>query len=75
MTENYIPLEQCVPRHVYRIHSRNLAYGVFDGGNAGFIGHFAVSLTSIYLFTEMHWDTGAPFGTVKPVEIVCHTAR
>ena len=63
-----IPLEQCQKGGLYRIRSRNLSFGVFDG-NGGFVG-IREKFGSEYLFTEYHWDTGAPFGTVKPVELL-----
>ena len=62
-----IPLEKCKNRVLYRIHSRNLGFGVFNEADNGFVGireKFGVE----YLFTEYHWDTGEPFGTVHPVE-------
>ena len=61
-----IPLDKCVARHVYRIHSRNLDYGVFDG-NVGFVG-LREKFGHLYLFTEDHYDVGAPHGTVSPQE-------
>lgn len=63
-----ILLEQCRKGGLYRIHSRNLSFGVFDG-EGGFVG-IREKFGSLYLFTEFHWDTGAPFGTVKPVELL-----
>jgi hypothetical protein len=50
---------------VYRIHSRNLSVGVYRAAVKGFIG-IRVKFGSHYLFTEYHYDTGAPFGTVRP---------
>ena len=64
---NYIPLDECKHGYVYRIHSRNLDIGVYDENDKGFIG-IRTKFTMRYLFTEDHWDTGAPYGTVKPVE-------
>jgi hypothetical protein len=63
-----IALTDCQQRTVYRIRSRNLLVGVFDG-STGFIG-IREKFNSRYLFTEYHWDTGAPFGTVRPLEIL-----
>ena len=63
-----IPLEQCQKGGLYRIRSRNLSFGVFNG-DGGFVG-IREKFGSEYLFTEYHWDTGAPFGTVKPVELL-----
>ena len=65
MTE-YLPRESCIKGHLYRIHSRNLSTGVFDG-ISGFIG-IREKFGSRYLFREYHWDNGPPFGTVKPQE-------
>jgi len=61
----YLSLGQCRRGHAYRVHSRNLAVGVFDGGT-GFIG-IREKLGARYLFREYHWDQGPPFGTVRPV--------
>lgn len=63
----YIPLPACVDRRLYRIHSRNLVIGVYRADVHGFVG-IRTKFGSRYLFTEYHWDTGEPFGTVKPIE-------
>lgn len=63
-----IPLEQCQKGGLYRIHSRNLCFGVFDG-HGGFVG-IREKFGSEYLFTEYHWDFDAYCGTVKPVELL-----
>lgn len=67
--EVYIKLEDCKPGHVYRISSRNLSFGVFNPADNGFIG-IRNKFGHTYLFTEYHWDTGEPFGTVCPIEEV-----
>lgn len=64
----YIPLDQCQKGGLYKISSRNLSFGVFDG-NGGFIG-IREKFGDEYLFTEYHWDTGAPYGTVHPLELL-----
>lgn len=66
MTNDYIPMDQCVPRHAYEIKSRNLIVGVYDG-NEGFVG-IREKMGSEYLFTEYHWDQGPLFGTVHPIK-------
>lgn len=48
--------------HLYRIRSRNLPYGVYNG-RGGFIG-IREKFDSLYLFTEYDYDRGAPYGTV-----------
>lgn len=69
MNNNYIPLSNCVDRGLYRIDSRNLSFGVFKKENSGFIG-IRLKFNFEFLFTEYHWDTGEPFGTVKPIEYI-----
>lgn len=61
-----IPLAECMPRGVYRITSRNLEIGVFDG-EFGFIG-LRQKFESFYLFTEYHRDMEGPMSTVRPTE-------
>lgn len=58
--------EDCEPGGVYRVKSRNLTVGVYDG-NGGFIG-LREKFGDLYLFTEYHCDKGAPYGTVYPYE-------
>jgi hypothetical protein len=64
--KNYISLDQCIKGNLYRIDSRNLILGIFDG-KTGFIG-IRAKFGNKYLFTEYHWDQGPPFGTVQPKE-------
>lgn len=65
---SHIPLSDCKKRGVYKIYSRNLGIGVFDG-EYGFIG-IRQKFGHRYLFTEDHYDTGAPYGTVLPRELI-----
>lgn len=60
-------MDECVDRGVYRIRSRNLGVGVYRAEAQGFIG-IRLKFTDRYLFTEYHYDTGAPYGTVRPKE-------
>lgn len=64
--EGTIPLSECEEGYLYRIDCRNLSLGVFNS-KAGFIG-IRDKWGSKFLFTEYHWDTGPPFGTVCPKE-------
>ena len=63
---DYIKMDNCVKGHLYRIDSRNLSLGVYDG-KEGFIG-IRTKFRDRYLFTEYHHDQGAPHGTVFPLE-------
>lgn len=58
-----VPLKDCIKGRVYRLCCRNLRVGVFDGRD-GFIG-IRKKFGHRYLFTEYHWEQGAPFGTVS----------
>lgn len=60
-----IPLEQCKNGVLYRIASRNLSFGVFREASKGFVG-IREKFGDEFLFTEYHWDTGPPYGTVSP---------
>lgn len=65
-SSDYISLVDCKKGYLYKLHSRNLDYGVYDG-EEGFIG-IREKFGDRYLFTEYHWDQGAPYGTVRPIE-------
>lgn len=67
-SDKYIPLDKCIKRGIYRIRSRNLSIGLFDG-EKGFIG-IRTKFGDRYLFTEYHHDSGAPFGTVHPIKLI-----
>jgi len=60
-----VPMDQCIKGRLYRIGCRNLSLGVYDG-NEGFIG-IRHKFNSRFLFTEYHFDQGAPYGTVHTV--------
>lgn len=62
----WIPMENCRDGYLYRILARNADYGIYNEKHKGFlISRFKFS--DNYTFTEDHWDTGAPHGTVKPL--------
>ena len=65
--KEYLPLEACKERRLYRIFSRNLAVGVFEFGSCGFYG-VREKFGRRYVSRERHWDSDPVFGTVKPVE-------
>jgi hypothetical protein len=62
-----IPMEACVERRLYRLHSRNLRTGVWASEHKGFIG-VREKFGHRYPSIEYHWETGAPFGTARPEE-------
>jgi hypothetical protein len=64
---NYIPIDKCINRKLYRIKSRNLTLGVFDSRTNGFFG-LREKFDRIFVFEEHHYDNGVPYGTVFPIE-------
>lgn len=63
--KQYIPPSKCKHGWLYKIKSRNLTLGIYREDRRGFVG-IREKFGREYLFVEDHWDTGAPFGTVKP---------
>jgi len=59
-----INLSECKKRRVYKLISRNILFGVFDG-KTRFIG-IRTKFGRRFLDTEDHWDTDPPFGTARP---------
>jgi hypothetical protein len=57
-----LPMHLLVPGRVYKLESRNLSYGVWDG-KSGFIG-IRLKFHSRFLDTELHWDC-PDYGTVE----------
>jgi len=65
MGKEYISVDKCKDGYLYVISARNSNLGIYNESNKG----FTISRDKFganYLFDEFHWDTGAPFGTVKP---------
>lgn len=62
-----IPMEACKDRQPYRLRSRNLRLGVYSAATHGFLG-IREKFGSRFLAEEFHWETGAPFGSAKPLE-------
>ncbi len=64
---DYLPIEQMQAGMAYSIWARNAYAGIWLPEEQGFlISRYKIHPTP-YLFTEFHWDTGEPFGTVKPL--------
>jgi hypothetical protein len=62
-----IPKTECKDRRLYRIDSRNLNLGVYRAESGGFLG-LRLKFGDVFVFEEFHWDEGAPYGTVSPIE-------
>jgi len=66
MKTDYIKIPECINRGVYKIYSRNLAFGAFNG-ESGFLG-IREKFGQRYIFTEYHRDSSETYGTVNPIE-------
>ena len=72
----YIPIDQCIEGHVYRIRARNGRIGIFMKEhrftirNREYCGYNVFVLSrhkgNNYVDYEEHWDNGPPHGTVMP---------
>lgn len=61
---DYLKLNECVKGSVYKLKSRNLSVGVFDGKDS-FIG-IRTKFDRRFLDSEGHWDNSS-FATAKPL--------
>lgn len=63
----YLPMTEMIAGGVYLIKARNASVGIWNPDDNSF--HIIRSkFGSSFLCSEYHWDTGAPFGTVKPLK-------
>lgn len=62
-SESLPKIEDLVHNRLYWIRSRNLVLGIWDSEKRGFTG-IRRKWDDRFLFTEYHWDTGEPYGTV-----------
>lgn len=69
MEEEYLSIEQCEHNNLYRINGRNFSLGIYNKKEQGFVG-IREKFGTEYLDLEYHWDTGPPYGTVKPIEFL-----
>ena len=54
----------------YKILARNASVGIWLPEDRGFIISRYKFSTTPFLFIEYHWDTGEPYGTVKPLKLL-----
>ena len=69
MESYHIPMEDLKPNFLYRINARNSSTGVWIPAQKGFL-IAREKFGDVYPFVEYHYDTGPPFGTVKPIHEV-----
>ena len=67
--KKYLLLSECKDGFVYFILARNAHIGIFNEKKKTFV----ISRHKFgdnFLFEEDHWDTGEPYGTVKPIRLI-----
>jgi len=67
MPEDYIEMSKCKDNWVYRIDARNGSFGIYREDKK----HFELARNKFgdtFIDCEDHWDTGAPHGTVMPIQ-------
>jgi len=65
--KRWIPISECQDGYLYRIVARNGGFGIYNAENKSFtLSRFKFG--DNFTFPEDHWDTGEPYGTVKPLE-------
>lgn len=69
MTEEYLKIDDCIQGGLYEVDARNFSLGVYSKKDQGFIG-IRYKMGSEYLDLEYHWDTGEPYGTVRPIKYI-----
>ena len=67
---SYIKMELLKDGYSYKIWIRNAYVDIWVKKDSGFIISINKLGKNPYLFTDYHWDTGEPFGTVKPLELI-----
>ena len=63
----YLKIPELKDGYTYRVSARNASFGIWRKSKNSFIisrWKFGAN----YIFEEYHYDTGAPFGTVNPLE-------
>ena len=63
----YIKMEDLKKGYLYHIKARNSYVGIWIPDRKSFLIS-RWKFDTNYLFEEYHWDTGEPFGTVRPIE-------
>ena len=66
---DYLSIPECHHRKIYRLKSRNLPVGIWNSDTKAFVG-IREKLSTEFLDSEYHWDTGHEHGTAKPYEVV-----
>lgn len=68
-TPYWIKLYNCQHGFLYHIAARNFCLGVFNESTKSFFG-IRYKFGNQYIDDEYHWDTGEPYGTAKPLQLL-----
>ncbi len=63
--DNWIPREELVVGMTYLCKARNFYIGKWNGKGFDYMRR---KFGSVFPDVEYHWDDGAPYGTVKPLQ-------
>ncbi len=69
-SNGYLEMGNLKDGYSYKIDARNAYVGVWVETKSAFAISRYKSGPNPYLFHEFHWDTGEPYGTVKPLELI-----
>ena len=64
---DYLPMNEMKEGYLYRIRARNSSFGIWRESEKSFVIR-RLKFQSIFTFEEYHYDTGPPYGTVRPLE-------
>ena len=65
--DKWIPKEDMIVGKKYLCKARNFTIGTWNGQTFDYMRR---KWNSVFPATELHWDDGAPHGTVKPLEVI-----
>lgn len=60
----WIPMEEMIVGALYLCNARNFYLGIWNGERFDYMRY---KFGQTFPDTELHWDEGPPFGTVKPL--------
>lgn len=64
---SYLSMDECENGCLYWIAARNASLGIYNSADKSFTIS-RLKFSSNFLFNELHWETGFPYGTVMPYE-------
>lgn len=65
----WVPIDECLDGHTYRILARNAHVGIYNAERKWFVIS-RVKFGNNYVSEEIHWDADPHYGTAKPLELI-----